>query len=92
EHIVKTAIALFGEHGFNGTGVDRIMTTAKVSKKTMYSYFRSKDELILAALQYYDGLFRNQFMQQVGKQATTPRAQLLALFDVAKQWFMQDDF
>lgn len=31
-------------------------------------------------------------MQQVEKQAATPRAQLLALFDVAKQWFMQEDF
>ena len=69
-----------------------IMTEAKVSKKTMYSYFRSKDELILATLQHYDGLFRNSFMKQVDKAASTPEGKLLAVFDVAKLWFMQDNF
>ena len=92
EDVIKTAISLFSKHGFNGTGVDMIMREAKVSKKTMYSYFRSKDELILAALQHYDGLFRNNFMKQVGKAASTPEKKLLAIFDVAKVWFMQDNF
>ncbi len=92
DDVIKTAIALFSKHGFNGTGVDMIMREAKVSKKTMYSYFRSKDELILAALQHYDGLFRNNFMKQVDKAAPTAEKRLLAMFDVAKLWFMQDHF
>ena len=92
DDVIKTAIALFSKHGFNGTGVDMIMREAKVSKKTMYSYFRSKDELILAALKHYDGLFRNSFMKQVDKAALTPEKRLIAMFDVAKVWFMQDNF
>lgn len=92
DDVIQTAIALFSKHGFNGTGVDMIMREAKVSKKTMYSYFRSKDELILASLQYYDGLFRNGFMKQVEKLATKPEDKLLAMFDVAKAWFMEDNF
>lgn len=92
DDIIQTSIALFSEHGFNGTGVDLIMREAKVSKKTMYSYFRSKEELILASLQHYDGLFRNNFMKQVDKLAKTPADKLLAMFDVAKDWFMQDNF
>ncbi len=90
--VIKTAISLFSKHGFNGTGVDMIMREAKVSKKTMYSYFRSKNELILATLQHYDGVFRNNFMKQVDKAASTPEKRLLAMFDVAKIWFMQDNF
>lgn len=92
DDVIKTAINLFSKHGFNGTGVDMIMREAKVSKKTMYTYFRSKDELILAALQHYDGLFRNSFMKQVDKAAKTPEKRLIAMFDVAKVWFMQDNF
>lgn len=92
DDVINTAIELFSKHGFNGTGVDMIMREAKVSKKTMYSYFRSKDELILATLQHYDGLFRNNFMKQVEKLATKPEEKLLAMFDVAKSWFMQDNF
>lgn len=92
DDIIQTAIALFSQHGFNGTGVDMIMREAKVSKKTMYSYFRSKEELILASLQHYDGLFRNNFMRAVNKKGRTPRQKLLAVFSVAETWFMQDNF
>lgn len=92
DDIIQTAIALFSQHGFNGTGVDMIMREAKVSKKTMYSYFRSKEELILASLQHYDGVFRNGFMLAVEKNARNPQAKLLAVFTVAEAWFMQDNF
>lgn len=92
EHLIDTAIALFAERGYHATGIDMILKTAGVSKKTLYRHFRSKDELILAALKKYDGLFRNNFMRRVEEKADTPRERLLAVFEVAGQWFEQDDF
>ena len=92
DHIINVAIALFCEHGFHATGVDTIMRTAKVSKKTLYNHFRSKDELILAALQLHDGEFRNNFMKDVEALADTPRARLLAIFDAAEKWFNGQNF
>lgn len=92
EHLIKTAITLFCRDGFHATGIDKIMTEAGVSKKTIYTHFRSKEELILAALRDYDGVFRNQFMMAVAKAGSDPAQQLLAMFDVAGQWFMTKDF
>ncbi len=92
EHLIDTAIRLFAEHGYHATGIDTILKSAGVSKKTLYRHFRSKDELILAALRKYDGLFRNSFMRQVEEQAATPRDRLLAVFDVAEAWFGQSSF
>jgi len=92
EQLIDTAIALFSKHGFHATGIDTILETSGVSKKTLYRHFRSKDELILAALQKYDGLFRNNFMRQVEARAHTPRDRLLAVFDVAAEWFEQNNF
>jgi AcrR family transcriptional regulator len=92
ELLVDTAIALFAENGYHATGIDRILEVSGVSKKTLYRHFRSKDELILAALKKYDGLARNDFMRQVNISAQTPRGRLLALFDVAESWFGQNDF
>ena len=92
EHLIDTAIVLFAEHGYHATGIDAILAAAGVSKKTLYRHFRSKDELILAALKKYDGLFRNDFMRQVEARAETPRARLLAVFDVAADWFRQNNF
>ncbi len=92
EHLIDTALHLFAERGYHATGIDMILERAGVSKKTLYRHFRSKDELILAALKKYDGLFRNSFMRQVEARAESPRDRLLAIYDVAGDWFAQDDF
>ena len=92
EHLIDTAIRLFAEHGFHATGIDTILKCSGVSKKTLYRHFRSKEELILAALRKYDGLFRNSFMRQVEAQAGSPRERLLAVFDVAETWFGDSGF
>lgn len=92
EHLIDTAIDLFGEHGYHATGIDTILEKSGVSKKTLYRHFRSKDELILAALKKYDGLFRNSFMRQVEEKAESPQGRLLAVFDVAAAWFGQNNF
>ncbi len=92
EHLIDTAIRLFAERGYHATGIDLILEEAGVSKKTLYHHFRSKEELILCALRKYDGLFRNEFMRQVCERATTPRDRLLAIFDVAEDWFRQNNF
>jgi len=92
EHLIDTAIELFGENGFHATGIDTILEKSGVSKKTLYRHFRSKDELILAALKKYDGLFRNNFMRQVEEMAVSPRDRLLAVFDVHAARFERNDF
>ncbi|MEL6820757.1 MAG: TetR/AcrR family transcriptional regulator [Calditrichota bacterium] len=86
------AIELFGEHGFHATGIDMLLQEAGVSKKTMYRYFRSKEELIYAALKKKDGIFRNDFMKAVEAAGDTPKEKLMAIFDVAEEWFREDTF
>jgi AcrR family transcriptional regulator len=92
EQLIDTAIDLFLERGYHATGIDTILATSGVSKKTLYRHFRSKEELILAALKKYDGLFRNGFMRQVEQSADTPRDRVLAVFDVAADWFEENNF
>ena len=92
EKLIQTAAKLFAKNGFHATGVDTIAEQAGVTKKTLYAHFRSKDELVLAALRHYDGLFRNEFMRQVESAGKSPRARLLAVFDVAQHWFGQNNF
>ena len=47
EHIINIAIELFREHSYHATGVDRIINEVGVSIKTLYRYFRSKEELLI---------------------------------------------
>ena len=90
--IVATALRLFYRHGFNATGIERIVKEAGVSKKTLYNHFKSKDELVLATLRQRDELFRNNLMRETERLGSTPRERLLSIFDVHHQWFQQKDF
>ncbi|MCH8822022.1 MAG: TetR/AcrR family transcriptional regulator [Planctomycetes bacterium] len=86
EQLVQTALKLFSSEGFHATGIDRILAESGVAKMTLYNHFKSKDELILAALRLRDEQFRNSFMKDVERKATDPIGRLLAMFDVLADW------
>lgn len=92
QQLIETARSLFSKHGFHAVGIDTISKESGVTKKTLYHHFRSKEELILAVLRHYDQVFRNHFMQTVESKKNSPKEKLLAVFEVAEDWFKQDDF
>jgi AcrR family transcriptional regulator len=87
EHLVETAVKLFGRDGFHATGIDKILQEAGVARMTLYKHFRSKDELILAALRRRDEQFRIWFKSAIEKTGGTPAERLLASFDALEEWF-----
>lgn len=92
QDLIDSAIGLFNEQGFHATGIELILDKTRMSKKTLYTYFRSKEELVLAALRHYDSRFRNDFMGKVDKASPSAEGRLLAIYDVAEAWFAQKDF
>ncbi len=87
DHLVRTALELFQRHGYHATGIEKILSTAGVSKPTLYRHFESKDELILAALAQWDEESRAWLMQEMESRGGTPRERVLALFDALADWF-----
>lgn len=92
DQLIDTALDLFLENGFHATGIDRILAEAGVAKMTLYKHFRSKDELILAALKRRDERFLAWFMDAVERLGGTPRDRLLGIFDALGEWFSAKDF
>ncbi len=92
EHLVDTALELFSREGYHATGIDKILAEAGVAKMTLYNHFKSKDELILAALRRRDEQFRNWFMRDVERRGQSPRERLLAVFDTLGAWFDRPTF
>ena len=87
DELIETALRLFYTHGIHATGIDRILAEAGVAKMTLYKHFRSKEELVLAALRRRDELFRNWLMTAMDRASPDPRERLLALFDALDEWF-----
>jgi TetR/AcrR family transcriptional regulator, transcriptional repressor for nem operon len=52
ERILRTAFQLFHEQGFNATGVATIAREAGVNPGSLYHFFESKDDLLLAVLTF----------------------------------------
>lgn len=55
EQILKAALKLFVEFGFHGTPTSRIAQQACVSNGTLFHYFKTKDELVVALYVYIKG-------------------------------------
>ena len=51
--IMEKALELFAEKGFESTSVQQITDHCGISKGAFYLSFKSKDELILALIDYF---------------------------------------
>src|SRR6266481_6665338 len=46
--IIAAAIRLFSEHGIEAVTVDQIAAAADVGKGTIYNYFQTKEDIVVA--------------------------------------------
>ncbi|TDI61837.1 MAG: TetR family transcriptional regulator [Alphaproteobacteria bacterium] len=90
--LVRGAMNVFYREGFNATGMDKLAKETGVSKMTMYKHFRSKEDLILAALRLRDDEFLSSFTRLVEEGAKTPKGRLLGVFDALADWIEGRDF
>ncbi len=93
DRILEAAYKLFSSRGIRAVGTEEVLATAGVSKSTLYRHFRSKDDLVLAFLQQREHRWTREFVEaEARRRGSTPREQLLAIFDVFDEWFHRDDF
>ena len=91
ERIVSAADALYYARGFQAVGMDEVRSAAGVSLKRLYQALPSKEALVLAVLQSRHALWERGVSGAVAA-ATTPRDQLLAMYDYLASWFEDDSF
>ncbi len=92
EKILVAASELFYSQGIRATGVDAIAKAANTTKMSLYKYFPSKDDLVLAVLHKRNEDFRTWFVAQVEAKAADPKDKLLAIFDVISEWMDIPEF
>ena len=92
EQIITAAFDLFSKNGFYATGVDRIMATAKVSKRTLYKYFPTKNALIVAVMDFYRDGFKDKMRGLLGLEKATAEEKILKIFEEAVLWFDDPNF
>ncbi|MCA1062609.1 TetR/AcrR family transcriptional regulator (plasmid) [Cytobacillus spongiae] len=69
--ILESAVDLFAEYGYNQTSMQQIAESVGISKGSLYSFFQSKEDLIISIYEHYQQLvFERAFV--VGLDAGLP--------------------
>lgn len=92
DRLLATASELFYKEGVRGVGIDRILAESGVAKMSLYKHFKSKDMLVATYLEERTESWLTWLHSRVEQLATEPSDQILAVFDVYKEWFEQPDF
>lgn len=92
QRIVETAERLFYAEGVRAVGIDRIIAEAEVAKMSLYNHFPSKDDLILAVLQYREQKFDSMFENWISRHVSNEMDRLEAFFAALKDWFESPGF
>jgi AcrR family transcriptional regulator len=72
QRIVDAAYEAVWRSGFHRTSLDGIAKRAKLTKRTLYSYFRSKDDLFAAVLLHH-GELAAQRLKRIGDRMPSDR-------------------
>lgn len=85
EQLIHTAFDLFYRNGIHAVGINQILQTAGIAKKTLYNHFASKDELIQAVVEYRDENFYYWLAGRL-EQVKPGYDGLNELFDAVDDW------
>lgn len=92
QRLLETADRLFYAEGVRNVGIDKIIAEADVAKMTLYTHFPSKDDLIVAVLQYREGQVMEFFRASMERHGKRTKDSLRAFFAALKEWFESPGF
>ena len=88
DDVLDKADELFEKNGFVATGVNQITQEAGVASMTLYNNFKSKEELIVAALERRSERFFDQLEKHMTAAGPSPREKILSVFDALDVWIV----
>ncbi|MGB0316894.1 MAG: TetR/AcrR family transcriptional regulator [Flavobacteriaceae bacterium] len=90
EEIVGEAIRLFLQYGFKSVTMDEIAQQMRISKKTIYTHFETKETLVEAAVLTHHGHIMDR-IKTISKQAKDPIIELYQLKKEALNHLSNED-
>lgn len=78
--VIDTASRLFYKQGYANTGINQIIEESGVVKSSVYTAFRTKEDILMAYLETAGGT-TDKALQDAADQKHTPKEKVLAVFD-----------
>lgn len=90
--LVETARQLFWLKGYEATSVAEILERSGVNAGSLYHFFDSKDELLLAVLERYEQLLEPEVIEPARRRAEDPIEQVFAILGGYREGLLATDF
>ena len=90
--ILSAAYRLFYKQGFSRVSVEAIADLARVTKRTVYYHFKSKDEIVTAVMEVQHLHLLAQYQTWLEPHSNTPREIVVGLFAKLKEWADSSDW
>jgi AcrR family transcriptional regulator len=84
QRVVETASRLFYKQGYANTGINQIIEESGVVKSSVYTAFRTKEDILMAYLESA-GVATDNALQAAAGLSDNPKDQVLAVFDYLAQ-------
>lgn len=83
---------LFYEKGIHQVGVDQVSQEAGISKASLYTHFRTKDDLVVTYLSGRSQAWQRYVADELPHRADAPQDKIVAIFDLLGEWFAAPDY
>lgn len=87
QRLLDTACELFCREGIHATGVARLLAKSNVSRRTLYEFYGSKDNLLRAVFKREAEMWFSWFNTDLPAHHSSPTKQLIYLFQLLQAWF-----
>lgn len=92
ERAVATADRLFYEQGIHAVGVDQVAAEAEISKASLYTHFRTKDDLVLGYLRGRSTAWQQHVAAELPRRGADATDRIASVFDLLGEWFAEPGY
>jgi AcrR family transcriptional regulator len=92
DRLVEVARTLFWEHGYTATGIAQILKGADAGSGSLYYFFPTKEDLLLAVLEWYRENLGPAVVEPVLARVSDPIERIFGILDGYRQGLLATDF
>jgi len=89
--VIDTASRLFYKQGYANTGINQIIEESGVVKSSLYTAFRTKEDILMAYLET-SGAATDEALEAATKKFDNPKDKVLAVFDYLIDLVQQKEY
>jgi AcrR family transcriptional regulator len=92
DRLVEAARTLFWKHGYASTGIAQILKAADAGSGSLYYFFPTKEDLLLAVLEWYQENLGSAVVQPVFDRVSDPIERIFGILDGYRQGLLATQF